>query len=58
MTMRIVRCAIDENGNPALSDEDVDAIGAQSMGVIRRIFDEALKVNALAESDIDELEKN
>ena len=58
MSLMITRCAIDKKGDPALTDKDVELIASQSMGLIRRLFDAALKINALAQDDIDELEKN
>ena len=38
--------------------KDIDALNTKSVKVLHRLFDVALKVNALSSKDVDELEKN
>lgn len=51
-------CACDESGKRLFSDADVEALGDKSASALDRIFWEALKLNRIGASDVDELKKN
>lgn len=54
----VARCVIDEQGNPLFADADIEALGKKSAAAMDRIYEAVLRMNAMRESDIEELEKN
>ena len=56
---RLVVCAVvDEHGKRLFSDVDVEVLGAKSAKAVNRVFKIAARLNALNESDVEELAKN
>jgi len=49
---------IDDNGNLVFSEEDIDALKTRSARVLKRVFDEALKLNGLGDNAIEDATKN
>lgn len=54
----VARCVIDEQGNLLFTDADVEALGKKSASALDRIYDVVLRMNAMRQSDIEDLEKN
>jgi len=48
----------DEAGNGLFSEADIKALGEKSTAALQRVFDVALRLNAVSTADIDELAKN
>jgi hypothetical protein len=53
-----VLCVVDAAGNRLFGEGDADALGRKSAKALDRIFDVALRLNALGAKDVKELEKN
>lgn len=47
----VTLCVVDADGNPLLTDADIDAIEQQPKSVLTKLQQEALKVHGLAEED-------
>ena len=58
MTSLIVRCVVDDKGERLFSDADVDALMAKGAKILSRVFNAALKVNAVTRAEVEVLEKN
>lgn len=56
-TLVAMTCS-DENGNRLFSDGDIEALGRKSAAALGRIYDVALRVNALTREAREELLKN
>jgi hypothetical protein len=54
----VARCVIDEQGALLFTEADVEALGKKSASALDRIYDAILRMNAMRQSDIEELEKN
>lgn len=50
--------AVDEEGNLLFSQEDVEALGKKSAGVLDRVFSVAQRLNGLSKEDAENLAKN
>jgi hypothetical protein len=50
--------ACDADGKSLFAEEDAAAIGAMPVKPVQRIFDVAMRLNAITDADVDELEKN
>lgn len=48
----------DEKGNLLFSDSDMVALGDKSSAALHRIFEAALRLNAIGKQDHDSMEKN
>jgi len=53
-----VLTVVDADGARIFADADADALGKKSAAGLSRIFDVAQRLNALTNSDVEELEKN
>lgn len=51
----VALCVLDEDGQPAFSDADVEALGACRADLIDRLFSLAQRLSGLREADVDEL---
>ena len=51
-------CAVDEDGNLLFKQSQVEALGKKSGKALDRVFAVAQRVNALTDSDVEELAKN
>jgi hypothetical protein len=54
----VARCVIDEHGNLLFTEADIEALGKKSAAALDRIYEAVLRMNALRQSDIEDLEKN
>ena len=54
----LARCLCDEQGNRLFSDEQIAKLAGKSAKVVSKLFDKAMKHNAMSESDVEELAKN
>jgi hypothetical protein len=54
----VARCVIDEQGKLLFSDADIEALGNKSAAALDRIYDVVLRMNAMRQSDVEDLEKN
>lgn len=54
----LVRCLCDKEGNQLFSMSQVEALSKKSVKVMAKLFDLAMKHNAVTEADIEELAKN
>lgn len=54
----LVRCLCDKDGKPLFTAEQVEKLGTKSVKVMSRLFDLAMKHNAVTEKDVEELAKN
>lgn len=54
----LVRCLVDEKGEPIFKLTDAERLGAKSSKVLDRLFDVASQLNGLSKADVDELAKN
>jgi len=58
-TKFLARCLCHpETGARLFSDEKVEELAGKSAKVVSRLFDKAMKHNAMSESDVEELAKN
>ena len=48
----------DENGKPIFTEADIVGLGEKSASALSRVFDVAVKVNALTPADVGTAEKN
>lgn len=51
-------CVVDEKGNCLFTEQDIEALGRKSVKALDRVFDKAAELNAVAEKDIEAIEKN
>jgi len=49
---------VDDDDNLVFSEEDIDALKTRSARVLKRVFSEALKLNGLGDSAIEDATKN
>lgn len=54
----VARCVIDEQGALLFTDADVEVLGKKSAAALDRIYDVVLRMNAMRQEDIKDLEKN
>lgn len=54
----VAKSIVDETGKRIFSDTDVIELGKKSANALMMVFDAAVKLNAVSEADIKELEKN
>lgn len=54
----LVRCLCDKDGKPLFTAEQVEKLGAKSVKVMSRLFDTAMKHNAVTNEDVEALAKN
>lgn len=54
----LVRCLVDEAGDPLFKRADADELGAKSGAVLDRLFAVAQRLNGVTKADVDELAKN
>jgi len=54
----VAKSVVDETGKRIFSDTDVIGLGKKSARALMRVFDAAVKLNAVSEADIEEIEKN
>lgn len=54
----IVRCVVDERGEPLFTPGDVEELGKKNAAALEKLFDVARELSGLAENDIEELLKN
>lgn len=50
----IAACVVDEEGNPMFSPDDVAALARVDMMVAARVFAEIMRVNGLADEELEE----
>lgn len=53
----VVRCVLDEDGQPAFSEDDAKALGQVRADVLDRLFSTAQRLSGLREEDVKELGK-
>lgn len=51
-------CLVDESGNRLFNDDDVIALGKKNGAPVGRIFKSIMKLNAMTDDEMKELEKN
>lgn len=49
---------VDNNGNLIFGDSDIEALGKKSYLALDRVFNEAQKLNAIGQKEVEELAKN
>ncbi len=54
----LVKCLVDDNGNPVFSDADIAELGAKSAVAMDRILTVAQRLNGLGKTDVEALTKN
>lgn len=54
----LVRCICDKDGKALFTNDQVEKLGTKSVKVMSRLFDLAMKHNAVTEKDVEELAKN
>ena len=54
----LVRCLCDSTGKPLFTAEQVEKLGSKSVKVMSRLFDLAMKHNAVTNEDVEALAKN
>lgn len=54
----LVRCLCDKSGKPLFSPDQMDQLSAKSIKAISRLFDLAMKHNAVTPEDVEEMAKN
>lgn len=54
----IVLCAVDEDGRPLFSADDVAALGRKNAKPIDRLFTACLKITGMGKGDVDKLTEN
>jgi hypothetical protein len=54
----LVRCLCDKDGKTLFTHDQVEKLGTKSVKVMSRLFDAAMKHNAVTEKDVEELAKN
>jgi hypothetical protein len=47
-----------EDGQLLFTEADIEALGEKSIKPIQRVYDVAIRLNAVTKTDVDELEKN
>lgn len=58
-TKYVARCLCHpETGDRLFSDEQVEALAKKSAAVVTKLFERAMKHNAMTEADVEELAKN
>ena len=48
-------CVVDEKGDRLFSTDDVAALGAKNSSALNRVFDVAMRLSGITESDVDEM---
>jgi len=51
-------CAVDDEGSPLFTSDDVQALGKKSANAVNRLFEAAQKLNKLTDEDVEDLAKN
>jgi hypothetical protein len=54
----IVLCAVDEDGRPLFTSDDVSALGRKNAKPIDRLFSACLKLTGMGKGDVDKLTEN
>jgi hypothetical protein len=54
----LVRCLCDKDGKPLFNAEQIEKLSQKSVKVMSRLFDAAMKHNAVTEKDVEDLAKN
>jgi hypothetical protein len=54
----VLKCVVDEQGNPLFQPADLEALGAKSAAALDRVFSVAQKLNRMGAQDLEELAKN
>lgn len=54
----VVLCAVDENGQPLFTTEDIRKLGGKSAKPLDRLYDVAASLAGLSEDDMKELTEN
>lgn len=54
----LAKCLCDEKGSRLFTDSEIDQLAKKSAKVIARLWDHAMKHNALTDKDVEELAKN
>lgn len=54
----LVRCLCDKDGKQLFTADQIEKLSAKSVKVVARLFDLAMKHNAVTEKDVEELAKN
>lgn len=54
----IVLCAVDEDGRPLFTSEDLGALGRKNAAPIDRIFDACRKLSGMSEEDVERLSED
>jgi monomeric isocitrate dehydrogenase len=54
----LVACLCDKDGKSLFTREQIDKLGNKSVKVMARLFDLAMKHNAVTDKDVEELAKN
>ena len=54
----LARCIVDESGKRLFNESDVAALGKKSAAALDRCFSVASRLNAVSDSDLEELAKN
>jgi hypothetical protein len=54
----VARCAIDEDGKPLFSEAQIAELGQKSAKALQTCFNVAARLNAVTDSDIEELAGN
>jgi monomeric isocitrate dehydrogenase len=52
------RCLCDKSGRQLFTPEEIDKLSAKSVKVMSKLFDAAMKHNAVTEKDVEDLAKN
>lgn len=54
----VVKCVVDEDGDPVFKDADADALGRKRAGLINRLYDAIQDLSGTSRAQRDALEKN
>ncbi|TVQ59919.1 MAG: hypothetical protein EA379_09570 [Phycisphaerales bacterium] len=54
----LVRCIVDADGKNLFTVADVEKLAGKSARAVERVFNAALRLNGITNSDVEELEKN
>lgn len=54
----VARTVTDESGNRLFTEADVETLGGKSAAALGRLFDVAIRINAVSKADVEDLAKN
>jgi hypothetical protein len=54
----IILCAVDEDGRPLFTSEDLRQLGSKNAAPLDRLFDAARKLTGMSDNDVEKLTEN